>query len=446
MATSLLTAEPAWQQPVALTGLARRALGQLLFWLVVLQLVSGIFLQAQLAVFGGRVVVPGGAPKLLLAMLIVALAAGSLLVRQGRIAWSHCILPSILFGCYLAADFSWLAEASGLPLPQVAMGFNKYFLYFAIIPLAVLLRPGLSDRGMGNWLLWLLVPLVALGLAQFLANDPILPVASEDEKFSIPAVDFFGQIRAFSLFRGVLDCGQAMAFFGGLLLARLLSGPRHAAWNVLLLLATAACVVVTFRRGAYLEFAATAVTAVAISRRWTVAGWLPWVYGGAAVALAMAGTLISASGSQGVLSSDTLSERHEAWNMALEMWLHRQDASLWFGTGLAQIDSPDVEPFLVDNGFLSVAAELGLVGLGLWFWLMHALWRDMLAMAWSTRGSLAIAVAALLSTWMMRNVFDPVFSLYPLYVFLVFWSQPLGKSQEMVAPTSARERQLVSCS
>jgi uncharacterized membrane protein YfcA len=88
----------------------------------------------------------------------------------------------------------------------------------------------------------------------------------------------------------------------------------------------------------------------------------------------------------------------------------------------------------VDNGFLSVAAELGLVGLALWFWLMHALWRDVLAMAWSSRGSLAIAAAALLSTWMMRNVFDPVFSLYPLYVFLVFWSQPASNSHPAPVP------------
>lgn len=442
MATSLLTAETTWQQPVALGGLARRALAEVLFWLVVLQLISGIFLQSQLAVFGGRVVVPGGVPKLLLAVLIVFCAAATLLVRQGRINWSHCILPATLFGCYLAADFSWLAEASGLPLPQVAMGFNKYFLYFAVIPLAVLLRPGLDDRRMGTRLLWMLVPLAGLGLAQFLLNDPILPIASEDGKFEIPAPDFFGQIRAFSLFRGVLDCGQGMAFFGGLLLARLLAHPRRAIWNFLLLLATAACVVVTFRRGAYLEFGATAVAAVAISRRWSLAGWLPWIFGGAAVALAIVGTMISATNSQGVFSSETLSERHEAWNIALEMWLHREDASLWFGTGLAQVDSPDIEPFLVDNGFLSVAAELGLVGLALWCWLMHALWRDVLAMAWSTRGSLAIGAAALLSTWMMRNVFDPMFSLYPLYVFLVFWSQPA------IRPTQATtsERQLSPCS
>jgi hypothetical protein len=283
---------------------------------------------------------------------------------------------------------------------------------------------------------------VALGMVQFLANDPILPIASGDEKFTIPAIDFYGQVRAFSLFRGVLDCGQGMAFFGGLLLARLLAQPRQAVWNFLLLLATAACAAVTFRRGAYLEFGATAVTTLAISRRWSLTGWLPWIYGGGAVALAIVGTMLSGAASQGVLSSETLSERRDAWNMVLEMWLHREDASLWFGTGLAQIDAPDVEQFLVDNGFLSVAAELGLVGLALWCWLMHSLWRDVLAMAWSTRGSLAIAATALLSTWMMRNVFDPVFALYPLYVFLVFWTQPAASPIKV----PATQRQLSPCS
>jgi hypothetical protein len=52
------------------------------------------------------------------------------------------------------------------------------------------------------------------------------------------------------------------------------------------------------------------------------------------------------------------------------------------------------------------------------------LFKDLLGTAWRTRCSIAIAAAALLSTWMMRDVFDPIFSLYPLYAYLVFWSDP----------------------
>ena len=140
------------------------------------------------------------------------------------------------------------------------------------------------------------------------------------------------------------------------------------------------------------------------------------------------------------MSWESLAERHDAWTMVLDKWLLRQDASLVFGTGLAQIESDDIDYFLVDNGFLAVGAQLGLVGLALWCWVMHALWRDMLATAWRSRSALAIAVAALLSTWMMRAVFDPIISLYPLYVFLVCWTHPDDAQPNVASVASGEER------
>jgi hypothetical protein len=268
----------------------------------------------------------------------------------------------------------------------------------------------------------LMLPLVGLALAQYLLNDPLLPVVSEDGGYTIPALDFYGQIRAFSLFRSVLECGQGMAFFGALFLATLLTSRRHARWNLLFLALTAAGSYVTFRRGAYMEFGAAAITAVAICRDWRVTTWLPWIYLAIGLGLAGAGTIFGESRGQGLLSSESLSERHDAWNTVLEKWLSREDQSLLFGTGLAQIESDEIDYFLVDNGFLAVGAQIGIIGLILWCWVMHAMWQDMLATAQRTGSTLAIAVAALLSTWMMRGMFDPLFSLYPLYAFLVFWS------------------------
>ncbi len=138
------------------------------------------------------------------------------------------------------------------------------------------------------------------------------------------------------------------------------------------------------------------------------------------------------SATDGMLSSDSLNERHAAWTVAFDKWLVREDASILVGTGMAQtsllgtglsqIESHEVEYFLVDNGFLAVGVQLGLIGLALWMWVMQALFKDLLETAWRTRCSIAIAAAALLSTWMMRDVFDPIFSLYPLYAYLVFWS------------------------
>ena len=89
----------------------------------------------------------------------------------------------------------------------------------------------------------------------------------------------------------------------------------------------------------------------------------------------------------------------------------------------AQIEESAPDYFLVDNGFLAVGAQIGLIGCWhCWCWVMLSLFRDMLQTAWQTHSALAIGVAALLSTWMMRSMFDPLFALYPLYAFLAFWA------------------------
>ncbi len=431
-------------EPTLLQAYALRALGELLFWAVILQLVAGLYLQSQLAVFGGRILVPNGAPKLLLVVAILGLSGVALWMQRGRIALRHCTLPACIFTCYLAVDLAWLIFASGLTPEAVLLGFNKYFLFFLAIPGAALLAPQLSSRQMNFRLMLLLLPLIAVALAQYIADDPLLPTSSEDESWKIPAAHFFGRTRAFSLFRGVLECGQGMAFFGALLVAHACaSRRRHVAWYVLLFALSAAACYATLRRGAYLEFGGAAAAAVAISFRWNFSRWLPWAYLAFGIALASGGALFGPSQEEGVMSSGTLAERQEAWNSALDKWLYRNDESLFLGTGMAQFDSDEQQEVLVDNGFLAVAVQTGLIGLTLWIWVMQALWRDMLATAWRTGSTLAIAVAALLSTWMMRDMFDPLFATYPLYVYLVFWSR------DEVAPSSSTsmkpKRQVATC-
>jgi hypothetical protein len=429
-----------------------RVLGELLFWLVILQLVTGLYIQSQLALFDGRIIVPNGIPKFLLVIAIVALASAVVLLQRGQIAMRRCMLPACIFACYLVADLAWLAAVSRLPIGALLFGFNKYFLFFAAIPAAALLRPRISTRQMNVRFVLLLLPLAALALAQYALNDPLLSVVSEDGSYEISALDFYGQTRAFSLFRSVLECGQGMAFFGALFLAQLVANQRHVLWNLFLLALAAAGCFVTFRRGAYLEFGAAALTALAICRQWSVSRWLPWMYLAVGIGLASAGTLISSSQSQGVLSSESLAERHGAWQNVLEKWLLSEDGSVLFGTGMAQtslfgtgmaqIESEQVDYFEVDNGFLAVGAQLGLIGLALWCWVMHAMWQDMLATAWQTGSLLAIAAAALLSTWMMRAMFDPMFALYPLYAYLVFWS---GHDAARASRVPSRARQVVVC-
>lgn len=451
MATVNWTNEAYRNGPGALRDFVLRAVAEVLFWGVMLQLITGLYLQSQMVLFD-RIVIPNGFSKALLALGLMVLAAASLFLHRGNVALRPCLLPAGVFACYLAADLAWLIATSRLPLSAILFGINKYFLFFAVLPAAALLKPRISPRQLNFRLMLLLVPCIAMALAQFAMNDPLLPTAAEDNSFEIPAVEFFGRTRAFSLFRGVPEFGQTLAFFAALLIAQLVAKPQRnrLATGLLLLLTTVACLA-TFRRGAYLEYAAAALAAVAIAGRWRMTRALPWIFLTMAIALVGAGALLGSSHAEGMLSSSSLGERLDAWRLALDTWLARPDASILFGTGLSQtslmgtglsqIESQQLDYFLVDNGFLAVTVQLGLVGLVLWFWVMHSLWRDMLATAWQTGGSLAIAVSALLSTWMMRDVFDPMFALYPLYAFLVFWSLPSPTPKFVTSPQSGQEPQ-----
>lgn len=417
------TTSPEWTRADLLRQLMVRVLGEVMFWLVIMQLVAGAYLQSQFALFDGQLRLSNGVPKMLLVLNIVMLATGAVVMHRGRIPMRRCMFPACLFSLYLIIDLAFLLATSSREPGAVIFGFNKYFMFFSVIPAAAVLRPVLTDRQMQARLLILLVPLAALALTQYIVNDPLLVIRSEENQFEIPAVEFYGQTRAFSLFRGVLECGQGMAFFGALLIARLfVDRRRHLLLNLGLLLLTAATCYVTFRRGAYMEYGAAAIAATVISMRSSLSRWLPWGFLLFGIVVAVGGPLLGSVSGDGVLSSESLEERHGAWGEAIEVWMLKGGLAPLLGTGLAQIEESAPDYFLVDNGFLAVGAQIGLIGVSLLIWVMLSLYRDMLQTGWQTNSALPMAVAALFSTWMMRSMFDPLFALYPLYAFLAFWA------------------------
>src|ERR1051326_2122417 len=97
MSNSFAIASPVWIERHSLREFVLRAVGEVLFWLIVVQLVTGLYLQTQLALFGGRIVVPNGFPKLVLVIGIVAMAAALVLARGGELAVRRSMLPACLF-------------------------------------------------------------------------------------------------------------------------------------------------------------------------------------------------------------------------------------------------------------------------------------------------------------------------------------------------------------
>ena len=327
----------------------------------------------------------------------------------------------------------------------ILFGINKFYLFFMLIPAACMLRPQFDEKWLVGRLTLLFLPLLLLGLAQYAYNDPLMPLVSEDGSYyKILTPDFYGQNRALSLFRSGMDFGQGTSFFLSLLIARgVVANRRQLCWLVPLAVLTAAANYVTFRRGAYLEFGAAAVAALAIAKRWRFCRWLPWVFLLCGLLLVSGGTLAGTASSRNVLSSESLAERHEAWRGYLDRWLFNgTPGTILFGTGLCQSGEDDPDAVLIDNEFVGVGGQIGLVGLAIWAWVMMALWRDLLVTAQTTGSLLATAGAAVLSAWMMHGLTELNFAYYPIYVFLCWWTRRTPPPRAEVAPLMPRYQRL----
>ena len=89
----------------------------------------GIYLQSQMAVFGGRIVLPNLAPKLLAGRDRRALGRRAAAGPRGTESAGPVFLPSAILACYLLADAAYLTIAGDASQQALLFGINKYYLF-----------------------------------------------------------------------------------------------------------------------------------------------------------------------------------------------------------------------------------------------------------------------------------------------------------------------------
>lgn len=416
----------------------RTLFGYSLFILWVFLIVDGIFPQLQMALFGEHVIIPSIALKFML-LLLLFIAAITLMKQQATVPRGLFLLWWT-FSIYLLIDALIFSVRFSYPLDYLLFSYNAYYFFLLILPLIFFANDLLSEKIIVFYLMSVYLPLAILGLAQNVLKDPILPVVSADGFFRVFSWEFYGQVRAFSLFSSAFQLGHYTALIGALGICFLNSkkdGAKSLGFAfIVLVLATG---FTTLTRATYLEISMTVVTAWMLlhSKRFIskhLVPLLPLLYGavGIFVAFILPRWISLISGQHPLLSNDSLLMRYTSWDVYGNLWMDSDLFTKLFGIGLIQNSRFSItEEVLIDNSFLAIIVHIGLLGLVIWLGLMWKAWQYTLEVAKKQESYLAIAIAAVWSTWIAISIFGIVTEIYPLLLTLLMIS--LNKKRSMLS-------------
>jgi hypothetical protein len=395
----------------------------LIWWL--LSFVDSALPQLQMAVLNNRVVIPAFA---LDALFLLAL--GAAILRRGW--WpmpSGIVATWLLLGSSLFVEMIFLEARIGGVIGSLLTTYYRFYFYLLTLPLAGALAGSIPAPRIETLLLWLFVPLGGLGLYQFFGSDAVLPTSTADNSWQVFAWGLGDDIRAFSLFNSGWAFGHFTVFICVLAFFMWQLGRLPGWLGIALCAAAALCTYASLTRTAYVVGAAAFVTAVWLYRARStrlglvIAAPLLWAFVGYLVASGIKDVvhMLGLAGDDGVFSSGSLDIRHEAWDYWLNVWFGNGLSSALFGDAVVQHDSGRLmseSTVLIDNVFIAVGVQVGLVGVVVWIAVMWAVWLFLLREAVRRDDALGWAIAAVWATWPLSLMFGLGGNYYGLLALL----------------------------
>ena len=318
--------------------------------------------------------------------------------------WGLCIV-------FLIADAAYLIFVRDMSLIDVLQSYNGYYLLLLIGPGLLAFRGAVPERAVIICTVFIFAVCAAIGLAQHFAAQPLLYTESSDGSFKVESWNFFGEVRAFSLFSSALDFGIFCALCGSLGVA--LSRTLRVRGTLLFLLSALACFT-TLTRICYLVFICACVYAAVITfgksaRR---GRWLPFLYFGLGLSTLWFGLRSFSSGEDVRLQDATsLIDRIVQWSYYADVIVHASPAQLLFGFGIVQNEKilPRY-PMVIDNVALALLLHIGLIGLVVFGILMIKMWLYLRREALESQQPFLIAGVSLWATLACMGIFNIVFS------------------------------------
>jgi len=376
--------------------------------------------ELEMLLTGGRVPLPNPVIKIACFgfMFLLVLMYGKLdLVSFPTTIW-------IVTVCYLllAFPFLWFAERK-FP-DEILLAYNAYYCPLIFAPLACALRGKLSERWATRIFLSTFAASALLGWAQFISQEPIVPLASTDGNFRIFASQWMQggerSTRTMSFFGNAQEFGSFLVLVAAIGIG--MCGKRGG-WKKgvpLYLFATATCYT-TLTRAVFIQlfFASVAALTFTFSKKVSRMRWQPWI--GLALALCIAFSGFSKqlsnqiSDKKSMADDSSLDFRLLQWGKHVSTLEHSSTAEQLFGLGFCQADKPAMVPLkegwtlgdaLVDNLYLALVLHIGLVGAALMLALLWGMWRFIRNEAISHPNPLIIGIASFWATFLMTGMFN----------------------------------------
>lgn len=384
----------------------RRLFAFLAVTLCLLSLVDGVFPQLQMYLLGGQLLVGNAAIK---GVLLATAAFGCLIPMRARLELP--ILTWLLCIGFLIAEILYLTSSCGMSLLNVLQSYNGYYPLLLIGPALLTFRGAVPERVIIRYTVFLLLVCAVIGVAQYLLAKPILYTRSSDGSFSVQSWQFWGQVRAFSLFSSALEFGIFCTFCGALGIA--LSRTRPMKGWLLVALSGTACFA-TLTRLCYLLFicACSYAWILTFGRKPARGLWQPLLYFVLGIATLLAGLASFVSGEAAALQDpSSLIDRVVQWAYYYDLLAHATLAERLFGFGIVQNDKVlPLFPMVIDNLPLALVLHIGAVGLLLFGILLVKMWLYLRRKALATQEPMIVAAASLWATLTCAGIFSITFS------------------------------------
>jgi hypothetical protein len=426
--------------------ISRKTVATVSLGLATLALLDGAIPQIEMITTGGHVPLSTAILKVALsALLVLALAWQT---KSSRLSGFVCIwLVTML---YLLADTVYLSAYLHTSFSDIVIGYNSYYAYLLICPLAAYVADQLRERRVIVFLLSVYFVCFIIGTAQFLLVKPLLYTDSVDKSFS--ALSWYtmdGSVRAFSLFTSGLGYGSLCCLIGALSVALLMLSPFKKLSLLLFLCAGFACYS-TLTRNCYAQFLFASLATFSLTsrrlKRWVKYSPMIFLFFAALLAWKGISTDASTSTDSAVTSNISVLLRAASWVYYISLYWTAPLAEKLLGLGIVQnSNATNNGVFALDNQYLAILMNIGLVGFILMFWLQWKMWLRLYSRAVTQPSILTVAIAGFWSTFLAvyyYNVSVVTFSLVFIIALLVRPGRDRDQTKRMDAGKAFQNRSL----
>jgi hypothetical protein len=356
------------------------------------------------------------------ALLLVSLLTYLFFHQKIFIKKSSLYALYLVYIVYLLFDYTFMLFYFNYSINYLAVSFSSsdYIIMITFL-IFVLFKANQYDNKFTIIVFTLGIIVVIGGIEQYLIGTQKFIVTTTNK--DINSYNFYGQDRLFSYFSSGLNFGVFLSF----LLVSVLTymKPLLSIKNFLLIpfiLLILFLIYNTFTRNVYvmviMSLFSLSLFSMGLKR---IIRYLPYIYGIAIVVLLskIASNLSASVSGSNIDSAQSTFMRFLNWGHVLTLYMRGDTMSQLFGLGLIQ--NSNLNPDLViDNTFLGILLQHGLIGLILFLFLWHQIWIYLLDRYYTSIDRLSLIVAVMFSTFFAINMLNTIYVLYFIILGIYF--------------------------